>query len=77
MGIKLFRDNYLSRTPLTTKEIIKLDNKLSNNRVYCKCGHSMTFTNGIDRLFCDWCGNYCYKDKQTEFKYKMQSKLSK
>lgn len=72
-----FRDNYLSPIQLKTKEIKILDNKLSDKKVYCKCGHSMTFTNGIDRIFCDWCGHYCYKDKKTEFKYKMTSKLAK
>jgi hypothetical protein len=77
MGIDLFRDNCKSKTTLTNKEIRELANKLSDNRVYCKCGHSILFTGNVDRIFCDWCGNYCYKDKQTEFKYKMQSKLAK
>lgn len=73
----LFRDSCFSPIQLKTKEIKILDDKMSDKKVYCTCGHSMIFTNGVDRIFCDWCGHYCYKDKKTEFKYKMTSKLSK
>lgn len=75
--IDIFRDNYLSPTQLKTKEIKKLDEVLSKNKVTCSCGHVIIFTNKDDRLFCDWCGKYCYKDKETEFRYRMLSKLSK
>lgn len=73
--IDLFRDNCLSPIQLKTSEIKKLDKVLSDRKVKCDCGHTMIFTNGVDRLFCDWCGHYCYKDKKTEFKYKVSSKL--
>ena len=59
--------NWISNKDLRAKHRI-----ITDLTVKCKCGHSIVFTSKADRVFCDWCGKYCYKDKQTEFKYKMQ-----
>jgi len=49
-------------------------NKLS---VHCKnCGHTMNVLNA-DRIICNWCGFYVYKDDKTEFKYKILEKIKK
>ena len=53
-----------------------LMNTAVNHRVKCKCGHSNLMFN-VDRMICTWCGSYVYKDKQTEFKYKLKETIIK
>lgn len=53
-------------------EIAKEHDKLQDYVVKCKCSHTILFTGKKDRLICRYCGNYVYKDKKTEFKYKMK-----
>ena len=60
----------------TNKELRLQHQIITDLSVKCKCGHSIFFSNKSDRVICDWCGNYCYKDKQTEFKYKMQEGMN-
>ena len=45
---------------------------LEKCRVYCKCGHSIPFRVGIDRLICNFCGEWCYRNKEIEDKYKKE-----
>lgn len=40
----------------------------ADNRVKCRCGHSMTFPFDKEKLICSWCGRLVYKNKKTEFK---------
>lgn len=59
---------------LTFKELKIFATKIGELKVQCKkCGHKEIFTKGFDRKICTYCGNYIYKDEQTEFKYKMKS----
>lgn len=61
------RKHYLNK-----KEIKKFMTEMSDSVIYCKkCGHSVNFLGKRDRMICNWCGNYIYKDDKTEFKYKM------
>lgn len=59
----------------------KKDNKMfemySLFTVYCPCGHSVAIPNKVDRVLCTWCGKWVYKNKQTEFRYKLQEQLKK
>ena len=41
------------------------------NKIKCKCGHTQLLGNQ-DRVICDWCKHWIYKDKRTEFKYKLK-----
>lgn len=59
-------NNYLS-----FEEIEKLYNIKSDSKVKCKCGHSIFLTNKYERIICDWCGRWVYKNKKVEFKYKL------
>ena len=43
--------------------------------VKCKCSHTLLFTGQKDRIICSHCGNYVYKDKKTEMKYKVKELL--
>lgn len=44
--------------------------------VKCKCGTARPFPKFKDKLICPNCGNYIYRDKQTEFKYRMRGILN-
>lgn len=66
------------REKLTFKQMIKKEEFESNHKVYCKCNHGtgVVFYNndGVDRLICRNCGNFIYRDKKTELKYKLKEK---
>lgn len=64
--------------PLMTYKAIEKYHKIAtNNSVKCKCGHSMKITNKYKRQICRWCGHWVYKDKKTEFEYKLKEQLRK
>lgn len=50
--------------------------ELEKTKRYCKCGHSLIMPIWVDKQLCDWCGNYVYKDKETEFKYKLKGAIN-
>jgi len=56
-------------------EIVTEHDKIQDYMVKCKCNHTILFTGSKDRLCCSHCGNYVYKDKKTEIKYKMKEYL--
>ena len=41
----------------------------------CKCGHVVVVTE--DKKLCTHCGNYVFRNKEEEFKYRMKEKLTK
>ena len=57
------------------REIERDSHKIQDYMIKCKCSHTMLFTGNRDRLCCSHCGNYVYKDKKTEIKYKMKEYL--
>lgn len=59
-------------------EIELLCEELSKARVYCpNCGHSVVIVNKSNMALCSWCKIMVFKDKQTEFKYRMKENLIK
>lgn len=42
----------------------------------CKCGHKVMIENKREKTLCNWCGNYVFKNKKDEFKYRMECKLN-
>lgn len=61
-------------THKTYNEQIKLDNERVKFKVKCPCGHTITIVNA-DRTICSHCGHWVYKNKQIEFRYKMQEEI--
>lgn len=62
----------MNKVVYKTKSIDEISNDF---KVYCNCGSNRMFTNGKyskDRLLCKNCGNYIYKDKETENRYKFK-----
>lgn len=53
----------------------KLDSFIKNNlNVKCKCGHSVDLI-GINQKICSHCGNYVFKNKEEEFKYRLKENM--
>lgn len=53
----------------------KLYESASRGRIYCQnCGHSLIIGKQ-DKVICDWCGHYVFKDKKAEFKYRLKEQL--
>ena len=62
---------------LTLKEIEILSGKQTHNRKLCKnCGHSRLL-GSQERVICNHCGHWIFKDEETEFKYRMQEQRIK
>lgn len=56
------------------KEDMKKDIEYYKSCVKCdKCGHSIMLGRN-DKKICEWCGKYIFKDKKTEFMYRMGGK---
>lgn len=60
---------------MTFKEIEKYHNEMSKIKITCKCGHRIIISPKHDYCICDWCGNYVFRDKKTEFKQKLKREL--
>lgn len=59
------------------QEQLKLDSFIKNNlNVKCKCGHSIDLINK-DKTICSHCGKWVFKNKQDEFKYRLNLTLNK
>ena len=45
---------------------------ITKNSVKCKhCGHSMLIGRK-EKIICNWCGHYVFKDDKKEFMYRMR-----
>ena len=54
----------------------KMLDAFSKIKVRCKCSHTIVMI-ASDRVICSHCGNWVYKDKKTEFKYKLNQSLKR
>ncbi len=61
----------------TNKELTLLLNDMTKSRVKCSCGHSVLIPTRKDKTICSWCGNYVFRNKQDEFKYRFKENLLK
>lgn len=57
--------------------IDKIQTERTQHRYYCKCGHSVIIRPKLDRTLCHWCNNLVFKNKQDEFRYRMQEQLKR
>lgn len=61
---------------LTYKDIDKLAHSMTKATVKCKCSRSVVVSKR-DRAICPQCGNYVYRKKELEFKYKLLETINK
>lgn len=61
------------------KQMQMLDNERNNYKRYCHCGHSIAFspTSKKQKLICDWCGKYIYKNDKEKFKSLLLKQIKK
>ena len=56
---------------MNTKIDEKRENALSEIKHTCKCGHVVLIPEKYDFVYCDHCWKRVYKNKMTEFRYKL------
>lgn len=62
----------MKREMLTNKEYHRMAEEYDKVRHYCECGHSMIIPAWVEKIPCNWCGRYVFRDKETEQKYRKQ-----
>lgn len=61
---------------LTVKEFERMTEEYDKVKYKCsKCGHKEIIPKWKDKTICSWCGNYVFKDKKEEFKYRIKEKI--
>ena len=43
----------------------------------CKCGHRVVIKHSQTKAICSWCGSYVFKDKKTEFNYRISEQIKR
>lgn len=62
---------------LTTKEYNKMSDELDKVKYKCQhCGRRVVIPSFLNKILCDWCGHYVFKNKKEEFKYRMKEKMN-
>ena len=62
---------------LTNKEYKRLTEEYEKVKYICKCGHRVVIPKFIDKVICNWCGNYVFKNKKDEDLYRIKEKMSR
>ena len=57
------------------KRIRRLESAIDQITVKCPCGHSVEVYH--DKRICNHCGKYVFKNKEDEFKYRLNEKIKK
>ena len=60
---------------LTIKEFKRMTDEYEQVKYICKCGHRVVIPKWVDKQLCDWCGRYVFKDKRSEFKYRISEAI--
>lgn len=63
------------RNVLTIKEYNRMIDEYDKVKYRCKCGHRVIIPEWIDKQLCSHCGNYVFKNKKDEFKFRMMEKI--
>lgn len=57
---------------------LKMFNSIHDRTMHCEnCGHSILFENKKNKILCNHCGRYVFKNKKTEFEYRLKEQLLK
>ena len=60
---------------LTIPQMQKLQDELNNYTYTCDCGHRVLILPQKDKVICNWCKHYVFKNKKDEFKYRINEKI--
>lgn len=61
---------------LKLEEIKKYSEIIAKSKIKCMCGHSIAIPPHLDKVLCRWCGNYVFKNKELEFKYRLKEMIN-
>ena len=59
------------------KEFKRRSDEYGKVKYICSCGHRVIIPAWVNKQLCDWCGNYVFKSKQDEFKYRLLEEVRK
>lgn len=59
---------------LNDKEWKRMTEEYDKVKYYCKCGHRVIIPHHVDKQLCGWCKRYVFKNKQDEFRYRLNEK---
>lgn len=62
---------------LSNKEMQRKFDDIQKTSYKYKCGHTVVITNKNGMAICSYCHNAVFKDKKTEFEYRMKQNLIK
>lgn len=57
------------------RKIRKLESAIDQITFKCSCGHSVEVYQ--DKRICTHCGKYVFKNKEDEFKYRLNERINK
>lgn len=60
---------------LTIPKMERLQDELNLHTYTCNCGHRVLILPQKDKVLCNWCKHYVFKNKRDEFKYRMNEKI--
>ena len=60
---------------LTNKEIEEWSSVVLKYKKRCNCGHRVFIDKDKDKVLCQVCRNYVFKDKKSEFEYKIKQQM--
>lgn len=60
------------------KDEMKIAEERSHFRVKCiECGHTLYIPPRKDKVLCNYCGNYHFKDDKARFEYRLREELNR
>lgn len=62
---------------LTIKEYNRLTDEYDKVKYICKCGSRVIIPYNVDKQICNHCGNYVFKSKRDEFKFRLEEQKKK
>ena len=62
---------------ITIPEMQKFQDALNEHTYTCSCGHRVVIMPYVDKVLCNWCKHYVFKNKSDEFKYRLNERLLK
>jgi predicted SprT family Zn-dependent metalloprotease len=58
-----------------TKEFQQRAREYDKVKYMCKCGRKAIIPKRLNKVICDWCGNYVFKTKKDEDIYRIKQKI--
>lgn len=60
-----------------TKEFERRADELDKVKYICKCGHRVIIPSRVNKILCDWCNNFVFRNKKDEFKYRVEEQIKR